>query len=136
MRHEYPNCKYCPKRLKVNGEYIGPVYVIGLIKEKIKPWSNLDRQLSHLIAEDKDRYVSNNCLVDWKWMGKKSDLKPETQQYIKAICQSTVTRICEKRKEPYKSGATWETIRRDLWRNAVTEIDASEFDDAVLLKKL
>lgn len=33
MRHEYPNCQYCPKRLKdENGKYIGPVYVIGVVK--------------------------------------------------------------------------------------------------------
>ena len=62
-------------------------------------------------------------------MGKKHDLEKETQYYLNAICQSTVKRICQD-SAPYKKGGSPESVRRDLWKNAVTKISSSEFSDA------
>ncbi len=47
MRHECPKCKFCPKRLKnERGEYISPVYVIGIITKMIAPWSAEERDIA------------------------------------------------------------------------------------------
>ena len=125
MLHHYPNCEYCPKRLKVNGDYIGPVYAIGMVTKQITPWSEEEAQLSSRICEE-EVYGrrSNLCRVDWRWLGKKNALERETQNYLSKICQSTVTRICQERSKPYKEGGTPEAVRKDLWKNAVTNISS------------
>ena len=91
MRHEYPNDKFCPKRLKdENGKYIGPVYVIGVITKKVVPWSGEERDISdNKMAEFSNHHwgIHNLCRVSWKRMGYKKSLKEETQSYINHVCQ-------------------------------------------------
>jgi hypothetical protein len=58
MRHEYPKCRFCPEWLKdENGEYIGPVYMIGVITKKIIPRSDEEKGLACKISDPCSIYV-------------------------------------------------------------------------------
>jgi len=128
MRHEYKNCPHTPARLKPDGKYMGPIYVIGMVTKVVTPWSNEETRISNRLGASER--VSNLCLVDWKWLGRKDTLKKETRDVLVAVCQSTVTRMCIERSEPYKNGGTPESVREDLWNNAVEMIRPHEFNDA------
>jgi len=125
MRHEYPKCPYMPSRLKPNGTYIGSIYVIGMITKQIPQWSEEDMQIANRLCDTWK--VGNLCLVDWKYMGMKDDLKQTTQGYINAVCQPTVAHICTDRLKPYKKGGTPESVREDLWNNANIMIKKEDF---------
>ena len=117
MWHVYPNCKSCPSWLKVDsGEYIGPVYVIGVVAEKIIPGSVKEDEIMSRMINPR----SNICLVDWKRVGKIDDLQGATISYISKIChcQPTATHICFDFEKVYDGGATSESIRRDFWRSS------------------
>lgn len=129
MRHEYGNCDYCPNWLKRrdgrgNVKYIGPVYVIGVVTKKIMPCSEEENlaigQMKGKLKGIPQRCqpVHNLCLVDWKRIGYKQDLKQETQTYLNRICQPTVVNICADSEKVYKDGATSDSIRRDLFINS------------------
>jgi hypothetical protein len=129
MRHEYGNCDYCPNWLKRrdgdgNVEYIGPVYVIGVVTKKIMPCSDEeDLAIGQMEGKLKGipqrcQPIHNLCLVDWKRIGYKRDLKKETQTYLNRICQPTVANICSNSDKVYTCGATSESIRRDLFINS------------------
>ncbi|KAL7535409.1 hypothetical protein ACHAXR_006474 [Thalassiosira sp. AJA248-18] len=101
MRHEYPKCQFCPRRLKdPNGKYIGPVYVIGVITKKVVPRS----------AEEKD--ISENKMSEF------------SNHYwgIHNVCR----RICDDFEKTYAGGATSKSIRQDLWTNATIPIRSDE----------
>jgi hypothetical protein len=118
MRHEYGKCKYCPDWLKQDGRYIGPVYVIGMVTRKIRPYSVEENEVKWAATTLDYAYLSNFCLVDWKRIGYKQDLKQETQTYLNRICQPTVVNICADSEKVYKNGATSDSIRRDLFINS------------------
>ena len=144
LRHEYPKCRFCPDRLKnEDGQYIGPVYVIGIVTKKVVPWSAEETELAekkmgefHRVkpahrgdsADPGGWHVHNLCRVSWRRMGYKKDLKDPTRGYISKICQPTLAHIL---KDPTKvhEGMTMEDIREDLWTNATFPIRADEFDD-------
>lgn len=129
MRHEYSDCRYCPDWLKPrdengNAKYIGPVFVIGVVTRKILPFSDADDSVASQMKGKlkflgKFHPMSNICLVDWKRVGFKKDLKFDTQNYINRICQPTVANICTNSKKLYAYGATSESIRQDLFRNSL-----------------
>jgi len=132
LRHEYPKCQFCPERLIVDGKYIGPVYVIGIITKKVVPWSEEERD----VAENKMGRFSRSrwpihtvCRVSWKRMGLKKSLDKTTQDYINHICQSAFLQICDDPKKVFAGGTTSERIRRDLWTNATIPISSGEFSD-------
>lgn len=132
MRHEYPKCKFCPQRLKDNGKYIGPVYVIGVITKKIVPWSAEEQDLAeNSMGEFSNHHwsIHNVCRVSWRRMGHKKALKEATQKYINHVCQPTLQRICDGLERVYAGGATSDSIRRDLWSNATIPIRSDEFTD-------
>ena len=128
MRHEYPKCKFCPRRLmNERGKYIGPVYVIGIITKKIMPWSAEERDIADNKTDDFSKRqwkLHNMCRVSWKRMGYKKSLKDSTQKYINIVCQPTIARICHD-----FTNASHEDIRRDLWMNATIRIRSDEFPD-------
>jgi hypothetical protein len=128
MRHEYPKCKFCPKRLKNDkGEYIGPVYVIGIITKKVVPWSAEERDISDNKTAEFSKHhwgMHNICRVKWKRMGYKNSLKDSTQNYINHVCQPTLQRICHDFAK-----ASHQDIRRDLWMNATIRIRSNEFPE-------
>ena len=122
MRHEYERCHYCPKWLKErtdasdNSQYIGPVYIIGVVTRKIKPYSDEEAFVNTQMRYFKG--IPHLCLVDWKRIGYKRDLKDETQKYINRICQPTVVNICNDFEKVYTDGATAQSLRQDLWDNS------------------
>ena len=129
MRHEYESCTYTPEWLKERDdtsgkmEYVGPVYIIGVVTRKIKPYSQeeADVQKEMLLSGNYDEYdhpIPNLCLVDWRRIGYKGDLKEETQRYINRICQPTVVNICNDFKKVYFDCATAASLRQDLWDNS------------------
>ena len=128
MRHEYPKCKFCPQRLKNDGgEYIGPVYVIGIITKKVVPWSAEERDISdNKTAEFSKNHwgIHNICRVKWRRMGYKTSLKDSTQNYINHICQPTLQRICHDFAK-----TSHQEIRRDLWTNATIRIRSNDFPE-------
>ena len=129
MRHEYPKCKFCPKRLKESGQYIGPVYVIGVVERHVDPRSAEERDIAgNGMREVQVRWdVNTLARVDWKWMGYKKNLKQETQRYLNLICQPTLQQICKQ--------ATMQCIREDLWENATVEISPEEFPERFDFRK-
>ncbi|KAL7549166.1 hypothetical protein ACHAWF_012441 [Thalassiosira exigua] len=132
MRHEFPKCPLMPSRLKNNGEYIGPVYVIGVITKKVLPGSAEERKIKdEWMGEFDGSYYNTHtfCLVDWRWMGTKSELDDATRCYMNVVCQPTLARICDDPKKIYKSGASAESIRRNLWEKAVIPINKRDFSD-------
>ncbi|KAL7427247.1 hypothetical protein ACHAXM_000762 [Skeletonema potamos] len=120
MRHEYGKCRYTPDWLRERNEesgdmeYIGPVYIIGVVTRKIKPYSAEEDYVVSQMAGP----IPNICLVDWRRMGTKADLKEETQKYINRICQPTVVNICNDFEKVYTDGATSDSVRQDLWDNS------------------
>ena len=128
MRHEYPKCKFCPRRLmNERGEYIGPLYVIGIITKKVMPWSAEERDIADNKTEEFSKHhwdLHNICRVKWKRMGYKKSLKDSTQSYINAVCQPTLARICHDFTK-----ASHQDIRRDLWMNATIRIRSDDFPD-------
>jgi hypothetical protein len=75
LRHEYPGCPFCPKRLiNADGKYIGPVYVIGVITKKVMPWSEEERDIVENEMGDFSRSrwpIHTVCRVKWMKMGLK-----------------------------------------------------------------
>jgi len=93
------------------------------VTRKIRPYSDEEGSVvSNMEGKLKgiQRFppIGNVSLVDWKSMGFKEALKPETQKYINRICQPTVVNICTDFDKIYTDGATSESIRRDLFRIA------------------
>ena len=88
-----------------------------MVTRKIRPYSVEEEEVSSATTLDYD-LLSNFCLVDWKRIGYKQDLKQETRNYLNRICQPTVVNICDKPEKVYKDGATSESIRRDLFINS------------------
>lgn len=123
MRHEYEKCPFTPEWLKIRDEssgkleYIGPVYIIGVVTRKIKPYSEEEAyvQKEMLPCDSHDEPLPSLCLVDWKRIGYKDDLKKETNHYINRICQRTVVNICNDFEQVYTDGATATSLRQDLW---------------------
>ncbi|KAL7495143.1 hypothetical protein ACHAWT_006204 [Skeletonema menzelii] len=122
MRHEYERCPHAPEWLKERDEssgkleYIGPVYIIGVVTRKIKPYSEEEAYVQkEMLPFDRHEPLPSLCLVDWKRIGFKDDLKEETQKYINRICQPTVVNICNDFKRVYTDGATAASLRQDLW---------------------
>ena len=62
-------------------------------------------------------------------MGIKATLEEETKKFINAVCQPTINRMCQDPNKVYKSGATGEAIRRNLWENATIPISPEDFPD-------
>jgi hypothetical protein len=91
MRHEYGKCRYTPDWLRERNEesgdmeYIGPVYIIGVVTRKIKPYSAEEDYVVSQMAGP----IPNICLVDWRRMGTKADLKEETQKFAMISRKST-----------------------------------------------
>ncbi|KAL9182966.1 hypothetical protein ACHAXT_004245 [Thalassiosira profunda] len=135
MRHEFPECPFTPSRLKPNGKYIGPVFVIGVITQKILPGSTHEKRIKNKhMGEYKRHNTHTFSLVDWRWMGTKATLQEETKRYINSVCQPTINRMCQDPRKEYKCAATGETytgesVRRDLWENATMPIRPEEFPD-------
>ncbi|KAL3793356.1 hypothetical protein ACHAW5_006340 [Stephanodiscus triporus] len=111
------------------GEYIGPVYVIGVITKKVVPWSGEERD----IAENKmgefrvatgANHIHNICRVRWRRMGYKKSLMDSTRNYITHVCRPTLMRICGE-----SANVHHQDIRRDLWSNATIHIHCDEFRD-------
>ena len=133
MRHEYAKCPHCPKRLKnEHGKYIGPVYVIGVIKKKVTLGSAEEEDIADKLLQKSScpkRYLYNFCLVEWKRMGMKSDLQKATKKYLNVICQPTIARICNEPGKTYSSGATSDSVHQDLWEKANISICSGDFSD-------
>eukprot|EP00956_Cyclotella_meneghiniana_P024681 scaffold49887_cov71-Cyclotella_meneghiniana.AAC.1 len=70
------------------------------------------------------------CRVDWKWMGRKSDLSNSTQNYLNKICQPTLAWICKDSSKQYADEATAQSVKQDLWENASIRISSRDFPDA------
>ena len=131
MLHHYPKCQYCPQRLFENGKYIGPVYVIGVVKKKVAPGSIEEKTVAARVSKTsscKQKWLNNFYMVDWQRMGIKSNLSASTRSYLVSICQPTVQCICSKPGRS-SSGATSESVKRDLWKNANISICSDDFDD-------
>jgi len=132
MRHEFPRCPFIPSKLKVNGKYIGPVYVIGVVTKKVKPGSAEERNIqdTQMSEFNKDFHnIHSFCKVKWQRMGMKDTLDDSTKKYINAVCQPTINRMCQDLRKEYKSGATGEAVKRNLWENASIPIQAGDFTD-------
>ena len=132
MRHCYPKCKFCPKRLFVDGSYIGPVYVIGIITKKVLPWSEEERHIADIKMADFSRNrwpIHNVCTVSWEKMGYINELKESTKKYLSKVVQPTLQQICENTGKLFDGGGTSDSIRRDLWKNAIEGISSKEFPD-------
>ena len=109
MRHEFPECPFTPSRLKPNGKYIGPVFVIGVVTQKILPGSAHEKRIKKKqMGEYKRHNTHTFSLVDWKWMGMKATLQEETKRYINSVCQPTINRMCQDPRKEYKCAATGE----------------------------
>lgn len=128
MRHEYPNCGFCPRRLKdESGEYIGPVYVLGIITKKVVPWSEEEREIADNRAAEFSKHhweINNICRVRWEKMGYKKSLKKSTIDYINKICQPTLQRISND-----VTNVSHQDCRRDLWTNATIPIRPDDFPE-------
>lgn len=139
MRHEYSNCPLLPLRLRNNnnGNYIGPVYVIGVIthgpsqqgcndltQELLRRIPALDETTSNELEQNQASY----CRVKFSRMGFKKDLEDTTNSYMLSTCQGTIKNICQHGKT-WKLDTTPERVRRDLWKNAIISISAEDFDD-------
>ena len=128
LRHEYPKCKFCPRRLiDERGGYIGPVYVIGIITKKVIPWSAEERDIADNRTEEFSKHhwsVHNICSVEWKKMGYKRSLRDTTVKYLNAATQPALGRICHD-----FTNVSHQEIRHDLWRNATIRIQSDEFPD-------
>lgn len=132
MRHIYPKCKFCPKRLIVDGKYIGPVYVIGIITKKVLPWSEEEWDIADNKMGDFSRYrwpIHSVCRVSWKMMGYVNSLDKSTRTDIGQVVQPTLQQICNHPGKVYYGGGTSESVRRDLWKNATIPISPDEFPD-------
>jgi hypothetical protein len=132
MRHCYPKCKFCPKRLFVDGSYIGPVYVIGIITKKVLPWSEEERHIAdiNMGAFTRNRWpVHNFCRVSWEKMGYLNELNEPTKKYLSKVVQPTLQQICENAEKRFDGGGTSDSIRRDLWKHAKVKISSEEFPD-------
>ena len=142
MRHCYPKCKFCPKRLFVDGSYIGPVYVIGIITKKVLPWSEEERRIADTItgaynlctvSSEKMGYINelkhNFCTVSWEKMGYINELKESTKKYLSKVVQPTLQQICENAEKRFDGGGTSDSIRRDLWKHAREKISSEQFPD-------
>ena len=139
MRHEFPTDPFCPANLEKNGKYIGPVYVIGVITKKIMPGSTEERDIQLNRLSEFNRHstrIHSFCLVEWRRMGIKATLKEETKKFINAVCQPTINRMCQDSNKVYKSGATGESIRRNLWENATMPIRSEDFPDVFDVARL
>ena len=62
-------------------------------------------------------------------MGVKDNLAATTKKYINAVCQPTINRMCQDPHKIYKSGATGESVRQNLWENATIPINPGDFND-------
>ena len=133
MRHEFPKCPFIPSKMKdSNGKYIGKVYVIGVITKKILPGSAEEKtaQDNQMSEFDRNRHnIRSFCRVEWNRMGMKDSLDESTKKYINAVCQPTINRMCQDLSKEYKSGATGESVKRNLWENASIPIKAGDFAD-------
>jgi hypothetical protein len=132
MRHEYPKCPFCPKRLFNDGNYIGPVYVIGVITKKVVPWSKEEWDIENNKMGDfsRGRYpIHTVCMVSWKRMGYKKSLHKSTREYMGQVVQPMLQQICKHTGKVYAGDGTSESIRRDLWTNATIPISSDEFPD-------
>jgi len=132
MRHCYPKCKFCPKRLFVDGSYIGPVYVIGIITKKVLPWSEEERHIADIKMADFSRNrwpIHNVCRVSWEKMGYLNELNEPTKKYLSKVVQPTLQQICENTGKLFDGGGTSDSIRRDLWKHALEPISSEQFPD-------
>jgi hypothetical protein len=149
MRHCYPKCKFCPKRLFVDGSYIGPVYVIGIITKKVLPWSEEERRIADTItgaynlctvSSEKMGYINelkhNFCTVSWEKMGYINELKESTKKYLSKVVQPTLQQICENVEKRFDGGGTSDSIRRDLWKCAREKISSEQFPDQFQHKEI
>lgn len=130
MFHHYAKCKYCPKPLHQNGKYIGPVYVIGVVREHAPPLSPDKDMIANKLIETSDcpeNYLSCFHKVEWKLMGIKDKLSANTRSVVDVACVQTIANICQKRNKSYRSGATWESVKKDLWKNATIPICSDDF---------
>lgn len=130
MFHHYAKCKYCPKRLHQNGKYIGPVYAIGVVKEHVPPLSPDEDMIANKLIEISDcpeKYLSCFHKVEWKMMGIKENLSASTISVFNAACVQTIANICQKSNKIYRSGGTWESVKKDLWKNATIPICSDDF---------
>ena len=75
---------------------MGKVYVIGVITKKVNPGPAL-RGEKYCKGTSQmgcpQRFLYNFCIVEWKRMGMKKDLKGETQRYLNSVCVPTYRRI-------------------------------------------
>ena len=88
MRHHYPKCQYCPQRLFKNGKYIGPVYVIGVVKKKVAPGSIEEKTVAAGVSKTsscEQKWLNNFYMVDWQQMGITSKLSASTRSYLFSI---------------------------------------------------
>ena len=130
MRHEYATCPYVPKCLKdASGEYIGPVYAIGVVTKCVVPNSAEDQAIGKLIPEVGATWCHTLYRVNFRWMGLKSALQPATVAYLGKVCQPTVAKICEPGKKWPRIGTDANRVRNDLWKNATWAINSKDFDD-------
>lgn len=121
MRHEFHRCPFIPSKLKVNGKYIGPVYVIGVVTKKVKPGSAEERSIQDNQMSEFNRDYHNIhsfCKVEWQRMGMKDTLDDSTKKYMNAVCQPTINRMCQDLSKEYKSGATGEAEEKSMGANA------------------
>ncbi|KAL7573450.1 hypothetical protein ACA910_013765 [Epithemia clementina (nom. ined.)] len=138
LRHEYAKCPYLPKRLKVTNNssgYMGKVYVIGVITRLVPLGSLEEKDIVQRELHDLQCRIPTSlqtfARVHWFKMGYKANLKPSTQKYLTAVCQSTMTRICQPGKQwcsdKTQCSTDWRSVREDLWNTATISIRSAEF---------
>lgn len=122
MRHQHAKCQYRPLKLR-HAKYENGVYVIGVVKKLVTPYSREDRDIAKLLPEIPDKYRNGFHRVNFFKMGLLDELEDTTRKYIMAVQQLTLNQIC-------KDKTRHEDVRRDLWKNATESIQPSDFKES------
>lgn len=82
MRHGYGTCKFLPDFLKRDGNYIGPVYVVGVVTRRIIPGSDDEMAIAAQRFPDWFPFGINKFFeVSWQQMGMQRDLSDDTRKH-------------------------------------------------------
>ena len=89
MRHIYKGCQRTPAPLMAQGKYIGPVFVLGVVTERLEPQSSEDQWLSKRVVDQGGRKRDKFFRVSWQKMGLIDELNSSTRRFIN-VDQGTI----------------------------------------------
>jgi hypothetical protein len=134
MRHIYTRDPLMPAPLVTkDGKYIGPVYALGVVTERIEPWCAEDQRISKQMkafggrgrvgGRGRDKYVK----VSWQKMGLINKLTRKTRHYIntyQGVIRGTLNRMFRGTEDECKKfGKNFaKKIRRELLLKATLPI--------------